>query len=243
MTKNFRKTLGATLLGLAAVCSAPTASAAIVTGNWDPILPSPFVDLGWVATINVLTPTNCTNTASIGMAVNIFGTTFRCETVPNKNDFSVARAQVGFYRVSTGRIVEIMEFSPPATFRPDLKLYGEQLFLDFSDASEQSATPATLGLNFKLGLLQGLPVLSYQDRGASGPFTVAPYTPVRTGFQVNPDNNQLQSVLTATAYSPNQQVASPTAIPEPGSMALVLLALGAAGAAASRRTRRVHHTA
>ena len=243
MTKNFRKTLGATLLGLAAVCSAPTASAAIITGSWDPVLPAPFVDLGWVATVNLNIANDCVLDRAGGFSTSIFGRSFGCALTPERRNFSVLSAQVGLYSTITGRLVDVLTFMPRGNsigVNIDPIAGSVANFLLTLDQSEavSSTRLGDFNTRFKLSVPGTLPALFYQNPSAPGAFIRATGDPIVTGFAVNPDS-AMANVLSSTALSVGQRV---VAVPEPGSMALVLLALGAEGAVASRRSRRVHHT-
>ena len=244
MFKSSIGAVGAAVLSLAAIATAPSASAAVVTGSWDPVLPAPFINLGWVSTVNMGIDDNCVvNRVGIGFFVKVFGTSFGCLRQPRNNDFTILRAQVGLYSTITGLIIDVLEFAPPSgPMGVDLTEPTVNNFvLNLGMSSAVSATaPGTFGFSFKLAVPGALPVLFYQDRGVSGTFIPATGTPILTRFDVQPNGSQA-TVLADTRLTIGQLVA-PTAIHEPGSLALALLALGAAGAAASRRTGPAQHS-
>ena len=236
MSKLSLRAVCSAILSLAAIATAPTASAAIITGSWDPVLPAPFVNLGWVATVNLGIADSCKASQSGAYFVEMFGTSFGCTAAPEAKNFDVLRAQVGLYSTLTGLIVEVLNFEPTTTMGVKLvSVVGTPATNDFvlnldESSPESSTTPP--GLKFKLAFPGALPVLYYQDIKDSGTYIAATGTPIVTRFDVQPDSER-SNVLRDTALSVGQQ-----AVPEPGSLALVLLALGAAGAVAGRGTRR-----
>ena len=245
MSKRSLRAVCAAILSLAAIATAPTASAAIITGSWDPDLPAPFVNLGWVATVNMRIDGGCVVDTSNTFSLNVFGRSFGCSGKPeNKGgkNFEVLRAQVGLYSTITGRIIEVLEFAPP-----DGSM-GVNLFDSTNNKFEvrlgeskavSAKAPGTLNSQFKLAVPGALPVLSYQNSSNPGRFITATNTPFLTRFDVQPNESEF-TVLDNTVLEIGQRV-GPTAIPEPGSLALVLLALGATGAVAARRARHTHH--
>ena len=239
MTANFRKALGGTLLALTAAISAPTASAAIITGSWDPVLPAPFVNLGWVSTVNMGISDNCVVNRSSDFSVSIFGRSFGCSVRPVNQDFTVIRAQVGLYSTITGRLIDVLRFQPN-TMGATVNSIGESslflLTLNESNSERAAAGTGASGYSFKLKVPGALPVLSYQGAGNSGAFIDATGTPILTRFDVQPNASQA-TVLANTLFTVGQVVAA-RAVPEPGSLALALLALLATAAVAARRTRR-----
>ena len=244
MFKTSLRTVGAAILSLAAIAAAPTASAAVVSGSWDPVLPAPFVNLGWVATVNLGISNNCVVGTTNTYAVEIFGTSFGCTNRPAANNFDILRAQVGLYSTLTGLIIEVLQFAPPPPGGMGVDLSEPStnnflLSLNSSSAGVDATSPDALGFKFKLAVPGALPVLFYKPTGPgnTGTFIPATGTPLLTEFSVRPDAER-DAILLRTALSEGQSVAAPAAVPEPGSLALVLLALAAAGATAARSTRR-----
>ena len=238
MTANFRKALGATLLGLTAAISAPMASAAVVTGSWDPVLPAPFMNLGWVATVNMRIDDNCVVNTSSNFSVNVFGRSFGCLASPRRQDFTVLRAQVGLYSTISGTLIDVLDFNNSMGAGIDrIGQSSNSFLLTLNESNPVGATAlGTLGYSFILRVPGERPVLSYQDTRTPGTFIDATGTPILTRFDVQPNGSQA-TVLANTLFTVGQVVA-PRAVPEPGSLALALLALLATGAVAARRTRR-----
>ena len=248
MVTNFRKIFGATLLGLAAAISAPTASAAIITGSWGPALPNPpFVNLGWTATINLKVDNECSNGAqSLPFIVNVFGRSFGCRSNPLRSTtpFSILSAEIGIYDLTTNRIVDVLRFET-SSFTPVLLELEPGGVIDFLLSTTDSnavrgGIDRTDDYLFRLALPGSAPRIKYRAFGTKGNFVTAPGVPTETQFAINPDSAQA-NVLSTTRLERDQPVFN--RVPEPGSMALALMALGAAVAAANRRARRAQHTA
>jgi len=228
MNSSFRNAFGATLLGLAAVVAAPMATAAIVTGSWDPALPDPpFRNLGWTTTINL--QTSCSNINCNGNGNG------------NQSVFSFLSAQIGFYDLTSGILVEVLTLNPSSFTPRQLVLTPNQITnlrssTDSNAVAGGSEDRGTLGFEFRLGLPGQEPVIMYRSLTLpDSDFITAPGRAIQTGYAVNPDST-LNQVLANTLLVVGQGV--PGRVPEPGSLALALLALGAAGAAASRRKRQ-----
>lgn len=247
MFKSSLRAVGAAILSLAAISAAPIASAAIVTGSWDPALPNPpFVNLGWTTTINLKVADGCSaGPQSLPFIVNVFGRSFGCRTNPlaATSLFSILSAEIGIYDLTSNLIVDVLRLSP-TSFNPVLldldPLPGGGIRIDYLlSTTESNAVRGTIartnGFEFRLALPGEAPRIQYRAFGVAGVgFVTAPGVPTETAFAINPDSAQA-NVLSTTRLEVNQQVFN--AVPEPGSMALALLALIAAGTSASRRRR------
>jgi len=251
MNSSFRNALGATLLGLAAVVTAPAASAAIITGSWDPALPEVFGNLGWSATINVDISDACLRpdgSTPLMFNLNIFGRTLGCRGSPVAlAPFAILSAQIGIYDLTSGLIVDVLTLDP-RSFRPTLLQLGPESSIDYLFSSTDSnvvGTRATefdplyafdadyLTARFRLDLPGAAPNILYQLAGSSG-FVPGLNPTTQTAFVLTEGVSGVM-VVQDTRLRVGQLVFS---VPEPGSLALALLALGAAGAAASRRKRQ-----
>ncbi|RVU44507.1 PEP-CTERM sorting domain-containing protein [Rubrivivax rivuli] len=242
MIKHVRPLARAATLGLAALALAPLASAAIVTGNWDPKLPSSFGNYGWTATVNVSVDPACAVGTQALTIVNLLGFSFGCNTATPTTAFRILSAEVGIYNYSTNVIVDVLRFNRNS--------FGEfivgELQLGPNGSIMSLVTPADSDIqgssivfadgfryDFRLDLPGADPKLKYRRDNASflTPFTTATEPVTERRFVVDTTSTAAQ-VVAATRLEIGQTI---FAVPEPGSLALALLALGAAGVAARRR--------
>jgi hypothetical protein len=259
MKNRFASAAAAALLGAAGFFGvAQNASAAIVTGSWDPPLPAAFGNFGWTATVNVKVAENCgvgtpsTPTQPLTM-VNFLGVSFGCNgnAFPVVSAFQILSAEVGIYDLSTNVILDVLRFNTSS--------FNASLFAVLGLGSEgeiqflQTATPSNIlrsGLtydggcqyDFRLALPGSNPEIRYRAAagvgadcaGSTSSFTpgTAPITATR--FAVNPTTAQT-TVLATTRLEVGQRVFG---VPEPSSLLLAALALGLAGTVGIRRTQR-----
>ena len=230
------------------------ASAAIVTGSWDPPLPNPpFTDLGWMTTINLQIPTGCFRADGSTPAINyisVMGNGFDCGPSQGQGqgvtpaNFSILSAQIGIYSLVTNRLVDVLTFNP-ASFELGLVELSPGGFVELR-AGDADPVPGTAqigpaagpvaGFEFILGLPGAAPEIRYRRLGESGDFTTPAAVPTLIAYAVDYTSSAL-TVTNRTALRVGDAVAGNT-VPEPGSLGLALFALSAAGAVAVRRTRR-----
>ena len=242
MKKSFGNQVAAAEVGLAAVFGGtPPASAAIVTGSWDPAFAAgPLQNLGWLTTINFFVPTQCFAGAG-GIKINLFGQSYFCNGLLPTPKITVLSAEVGLYSLSTNTIVDVLTFNP-ATLPLFLVNIDPNDTLNFFLATQPSS-PAQGGVlsdpaftsqlnqfNFRLRLAGSLPQLEYRS-GNTGPYTIAT-SPTLNGQSIELDDTMAGAIINTTALRVGQQAIP---IPEPTSVALVLLALAAGGVASRRR--------
>ena len=243
MKKSFRNQVTAAVVGLAAVFGGtPPASAAIVTGSWDPAFgPGPLQDLGWLTTINFFVPNQCF-TSNTGPGISIFGNSHSCggTTENPAPQIKVLSAEVGLYSLATNKIVDVLTFDPLSLPLTLLKSDQNDLLIFFLASqlsnvvqggvpSDQDFSALLSQYQFRLRLNGSLPELQY-GRVPDGAFVKAT-SPTLVGQSIDLDDSHTNAILTSTAL----RVGS-LAIPEPTSVALVLLALVAGGLASRRRT-------
>ncbi len=247
MTKNLPYAARAALTGLGAFALAPLASAAIVTGNWDPPMVSPpFDNLGWTATINFFVPDECLGSSGI-VNVRLFNRSYGC-SVPTPA-ITVLRAQIGIYDLNTEVLKYVITLNA-SSLRPNLLdissngqvtyLYsllpsaGERLTIAGDDLTDNGNNPKDYW--FRLALPGSAPELQYSDTGRFSDFDPASGTPpTLVSFRTDPNTAQ-STVLSETELVVGSSI---NPVPEPQSLALTLLALGVAGMAARRRLGQV----
>ncbi len=248
-TRVVKALLGAVVCSAASLACVAPASAAIVTGSWDPAFDAPLSALGWTARINVYVPDQCFQTAPAGFALNAGGRSWGCSSNPFSSTplITVLSAELGIYDLATGSpdlLLDVITFSPASlplvavgidTTADELTFYRAQ----GTSNTVRGHTPGqTDGYDFRIRLndpsnppfqTTTVPWVEFAVAG-SGNFTRSMGRPTDVTYTVGSDANRATILAETRLQLPAQDV------PEPTSVSLVLLALGAAGMAARRRS-------
>ncbi len=247
MIKDIRSFVGRLGLGLVAAAAAPLASAAIVTGSWDPPLPqSTFPGLGWAASIVVEVDDRCI--ASDRSTALLSNTGFGFPFLPSSGcpgeprlfpAFSILSAQVGIYDLMSGVINDVLDFSFTTEIQLQLAAGGQIDYLRAVLPTEprRGIVDATEDFEFSLLLAGDEPVLLYREY--QGLVNFRPFSSVgdqefvtRFGFY---EDEQVSTALNDARLVVGESIFS---VPEPSALVLALLALAAASATTSHRRAR-----
>lgn len=239
-TRTLKAWLGAAVCSVAAWAGVAPAHAAIVTGSWDPPFSGALSGLGWTATVNLYVPDGCFVSAPAGFATNILGRTVGCAggLAPA---MTVLSAEVGIYDLATGspdNLLDVLTFSPASLPLLAVGIDDVHDVLTFyrsvgtSNTVRGHAAGITDGFDFRIRLNDpanrpfGETAAPWVEFAAAGSrnFTRSSNPPDQVSYSVGSDS-QRDAILQETRLL----------VPEPTSVSLVLLALGAAGAAARRR--------
>lgn len=253
MTNLWTKRLAALTLGVAGVFGmAAPASAVIVTTNYDPAFGAgPLNGYGWTATINFEVPNSCFS--NDGLKFKLFGALIGCGLSAVSSPFKVLSAEVGLYQVGNPTfLLDVMTFDPNSLPLSAVCVQSGDLDCAYSVVGAWGGEIAGLlnpkwsntirgdvpfdeNFNFRLGLL-GDAVLEYQPCAVNATSCTSGWTraplPTVTTYNFADPNKTVAQVIEETRLRVS---AAPQPAPEPGSLALVGLALAAAGLAAARR--------
>ena len=220
MSNRVRRALSALAAGIVTAIAAPSASAALYTGEWDPAYGTPFPGLGWRASALFDVPDACLALGNVsdqsvatGPCAGFALMTARLELYDTANPAAI----LGTYALDTADVVTAVDIASGVLTGIESGYFG-RVVPSLAIAGGGSAS-------FSLILFNAQAQLAYTRPFGTSLFCLSqPVKDTACGFSAN----AAQGVFTA--------VAPP--IPEPETWALMLAGLAGLGATARRRAGR-----
>jgi PEP-CTERM motif len=248
-------------IGLAAAISTSTASAAIVTGSWDPAFEdgSPLAGLGWTATVNLYVPDRCiVQSVPAGFVVNLFGVSLGCGPEFSWNplaylaaEIKVVSAEVGIYDVQTGgpdALLDVLRFDsstlPIQVLGFDDSVNEPTFYIGGTSTAVWGSQSRTDDCQFKLSLndAENLPTTAtsapfvFYACGGATQFTRSNTRPEKTVYSYVLNSGPNDDVANRIKAATRLEVTA-NDVPEPGTFTMALLALSLAGLIGRRASR------
>jgi len=210
LSRGLKQSVAAAAFAAGLACVSP-AQAIVYTGAWDPAFGSAFPDLGWRGEANFFVPDACLSES---------GLVFNFESCSG-SQMQILSAEVEFYKLSD----------------PTNPLFHETLIFDVPSS-------AVLAVTLNDGMLEGVLGTFLYARSSTLPLAGGPYTEfvlffeddlARLGFVSDPPYGKKTFGFSDRNPPDGAPRMTFRVVPEPGSLALLMAAVGGIGIVMRRR--------